>query len=217
MNIDLVIFDLGPQLLQAGPRTEASVEAAFVWTELGDVDDEEIPTAFAFSQLRALREVRGVSSAFSSLRAAGMQIAIATGCSRSTAAGVLTRLGWNGLVDIVVSAEDAEGCRPSSMLVRAAMARGGVPSPKRVAKVADTPAGLLEGYAAGCGVVIAVEQATPDDDDDDLLLYPHTHRLATASLVPELLRRRDGARAITEAATASSRAQQAASTARDRT
>lgn len=200
MNIDLVIFDLGPQLLQTGPRTEASVEAAFVWTELGDVDDEDVPTAGAVSQLRALREVRGMSAAFSSLRAAGIQTAIATGCSRSTVAGVLTRLGWTALVDIVVSAEDAEGCRPSSLLVRAAMARGGVASPARVAKVSDTPAGLLEGYAAGCGIVVAVEHSSLGDDDDDLLLYPHTHRLATASLVPELLRRRDGARPITDAA-----------------
>jgi len=198
MNIDLVIFDLGPQLLQTGPRTEASVEAAFVWTELGDADDEDVPTSGAIAQLRALREVRGMSGAFSTLRAAGIRTAIATGCSRSTVAGVLTRLGWNGLVDVVVSAEDAEGCRPSSLLVRAAMARSGVTSPGRVAKVADTPTGLLEGYAAGCGVVIAVEQTAREDDD--LLLYPHTHRLATASLVPELLRRRGGGRTLKGAA-----------------
>lgn len=199
MNIDLVIFDLGPQLLQTGPRTDSSVEAAFVWTELGDADDEEVPTSGALAQLRALREVRGMSAAFSALRAAGMKTAIATGCSRSTAAGVLTRLGWSGLVDVVVSSEDTEGCRPSSLLVRAAMARSGVTSSVRVAKVADTPTGLLEGYAAGCGVVIAVDQTA--HDDDDLLLYPHTHRLATASLVPELLRRRAGARALSGAAT----------------
>ena len=198
MNIDLVIFDLGPQLLVAGPRTEASVEAAFVWTELGDADDEDVPTSGAIARLRALREVRGMSATFSALRAAGMKTAIATGCSRSTVTGVITRLGWNALVDVVVSAEDTEGCRPSSFLVRMAMARSGVTAAARVAKVADTPTGLLEGYAAGCGVVIAVDQ-TERADDDDLLLYPHTHRLATASLVPELLRRRDGARGIKDA------------------
>jgi beta-phosphoglucomutase-like phosphatase (HAD superfamily) len=74
------------------------------------------------------------------------------------------------------------------MLVRIAMARTGVKSTLHVAKVADTPAGLLEGYSAGCGTVIAV-QNLDEDEDDDLLLYPHTHRVETSSLVPELLRR----------------------------
>jgi phosphoglycolate phosphatase-like HAD superfamily hydrolase len=190
MTIELVIFDLGPQLIQTGPRLEAAIEAAFVWTELGDVDDGDLSTAGAFARLRGLREVRGTSAAFASLRAAGVRIAIATGCSRGAVAGVMTRLGWTGLVDAVVSAEDSDGCRPSQLLVRIAMARTGVKSALNVAKVADTPSGLLEGYSAGCGTVIAV-QSPDQDEDDDLLLYPHTHRVETSSLVPELLRRLD--------------------------
>lgn len=188
MNIELVIFDLGPQLIHTGPRLDATIQAAFVWTELGDSEDLDAPTRGAFAHLRAMSEVRGTSAMFAALRSAGVRIAIATGCSRATAAGVLTRLGWTGLVDAVVSAEDSEECRPSAMLVRMAMARAGVRSPGHVAKVADTPTGLLEGYAAGCGTVIAVHPGDADDEHD-LLLYPHTHRVATASLVPELLRR----------------------------
>ncbi len=183
MTIELVIFDLGLQLVQSAASLDVSIEEAFEGTELGKVNEAKL----AFAPLRGLREAPGTSAAFAALRSAGIRTALATSCSRGTLAPVLAHLGWKGLVDVVVSAEDATGCSSSAPFVRAAMRQSGVASPARVAKVADTPSGLLEGCSGRCGVIIAVSH--PRQEDDDLLLYPHTHRVATASLVPELLRR----------------------------
>ncbi len=57
------------------------------------------------------------------------------------------------------------------------MERFGIADPRRVAKVGDTPADLLEGNNAGCGLIVGVTQGT--HTRQQLEPYPHTSLIDT--------------------------------------
>ncbi len=65
------------------------------------------------------------------------------------------------------------------------MDRLGVADPRRVAKVGDTPADLLEGKNAGCGLIVGVTQGT--HARKELEPYPHTCLIDTIASFPVLL------------------------------
>jgi phosphoglycolate phosphatase-like HAD superfamily hydrolase len=70
-------------------------------------------------------------------------------------------------------------------MIRALMDRLGVADPRWVAKVGDTPADLLEGHSAGCGLIVGVTQGT--HTRQELEPYPHTCLIDTIARFPELL------------------------------
>ncbi len=69
------------------------------------------------------------------------------------------------------------------------MKRTGVTEVRRVAKVGDTPSDLLEGTAAGCGLVIGVTNGT--HTRAQLAAYPHTHLIPGLERLLALLSARD--------------------------
>ena len=60
-----------------------------------------------------------------------------------------------------------------------------VRDPQRIAKVGDTPADLLEGKNAGCGLVIGVVQSS--HARQQLAAYPHDYLIENVAELPALL------------------------------
>ncbi len=101
----------------------------------------------------------------------------------------LARLGWLGgeLVDVCVTASDVPRHALFPDMVPHAMRELDVRDPARVAKVSDTPLGLLQGATAGCSILIGVLDR--GQRESVLRGGPCTHVAPTAALVPELLER----------------------------
>jgi phosphonatase-like hydrolase len=99
---------------------------------------------------------------FASLRRAGIRVALDTGFSRDILNVVLDRVGWREgeTFDISIASDEVDRGRPHPDLIHHAMARAGVVAPGAVVKVGDTPADLLQGHAAKCGLVVGVTHGT---------------------------------------------------------
>lgn len=136
-----------------------------------------------------VREVHGMTPAFLRLRAMGIKVALDTGFSRPIVDAILARLGWaaRGLVDACVTSDEVRRGRPYPDMIQEAMRRTRTTGIHRVIKVGDTPADIQEGAAAGCPVVIGVTNGT--HVEEELRAHPCTFIIATAALVPELIRR----------------------------
>jgi phosphonatase-like hydrolase len=125
--------------------------------------------------------------AFHQLKEAGVSIALDTGFSRPIVDAVLTRLGWEDglLLDATVASDEVPQGRPHPDLIFKAMELTGVADPKTVAKVGDTPSDLLEGAAAGCGLVVGVTCGT--HTREELAPHPHTHLIGSLRELPSLV------------------------------
>ncbi len=110
----------------------------------------------------SVREVPGAARVFEILKGAGIRVALNTGFDRRITDVVLNRLNWKNSpwVDATISSDEVERGRPHPDMIHALMARLGVVDARRVAKVGDTPADLLEGSQAGCGLVVGVTGGT---------------------------------------------------------
>jgi phosphonatase-like hydrolase len=103
----------------------------------------------------------GALSVFSALRRADIRVALDTGFSRDILDTVLSQLGWaEGVIDCSIASDEVERGRPHPDMIQRAMSLSGVTSPGQVAKVGDTPSDILEGLAAGCGLVVGVTCGT---------------------------------------------------------
>jgi phosphonatase-like hydrolase len=133
-------------------------------------------------------EMPGASETFRRLQHAGIKIALNTGFSRRIVEVLIERLGWKNsdLIDATVSSDEVENGRPHPDMIRYLMSILGIADPRRIAKVGDTPADLLEGRNAGCGLVVAVTQGS--STREQLEKYPHDYLISTVAQLPELLR-----------------------------
>jgi phosphonatase-like hydrolase len=131
-------------------------------------------------------ETPGASDTFRRLRRAGVKVALNTGFSRDIAQTLIDRLGWerDELVDASVTSDEVERGRPHPDMIRRLMLKLGVDDSRRVAKVGDTPADLLEGKNAGCGLVVGVTQGSCAREQ--LERYPHDHLIGSVAELPEL-------------------------------
>ena len=132
-------------------------------------------------------EIPGASEMFRGLHRAGVKVALNTGFSRDIAQTLIDRLGWerNGLIDASVTSDEVARGRPHPDMIQRLMAKLGVADPQRVAKVGDTPADLLEGKNAGCGLVVGVTQGS--SSREELEKFPHDFLIGTVAELPELL------------------------------
>jgi phosphoglycolate phosphatase len=92
---------------------------------------------------------------FRTLRGRGLKIAIATSDDHAPAAATLAALGLEGLVDIVVGADEGVQVKPAPDMVWAACSACGV-SPAEAIMVGDSVADLQMGRAAGVGCNVGV-------------------------------------------------------------
>lgn len=132
-------------------------------------------------------EMPGASETFRRLRRARIKVALNTGFSRDIVRALLERLGWAGsdLIDATVTSDEVERGRPHPDMIQCLMSELGVTNPQRIAKVGDTPADLLEGRNAGCGLVIGVTGGS--SAREQLEKFPHDHLIGTVAELPELL------------------------------
>src|SRR5258708_32172514 len=98
-----------------------------------------------------VREKKGVTDAFKSLRDKGIKIGVDTGFDRPITDPLLQRMGWEkgGLLDVSVTSDEVAKGRPFPDLIFRAMELTGVSMVERVAKVGDTASDLQEGTSAG--------------------------------------------------------------------
>jgi phosphonatase-like hydrolase len=135
----------------------------------------------------AVREIPGAADVFRELRTRGVKVFLDTGFNRTIADAVLARLSWDrpGVLDGTVTSDEVAKGRPHPDMVLRAMEMGGVGDPRRVAKVGDTPADLLEGHAAGCRLVVGVTEGS--HTEGELRAHPHTHLIPNVGHLPALV------------------------------
>ncbi|MBO0798498.1 MAG: HAD hydrolase-like protein [Blastocatellia bacterium] len=135
----------------------------------------------------SVAEMPGASETFRGLQRAGIKTALDTGFSRAIAQTLIDRLNWerNGLIDASVTSDEVERGRPHPDMIRRLMLALGVSDAQRVAKVGDTPADLLEGKNAGCGLVVGVTNGS--SSSEQLESFPHDHLIGSVAELPELV------------------------------
>jgi phosphonatase-like hydrolase len=135
----------------------------------------------------AVGEAPGAGDAFRLLHRAGLMVALNTGFSRDIAQTLIDRLNWErgGLIDASVTSDEVDRGRPHPDMIRRLMSKLGVTDPRRVAKVGDTPADLLEGKNAGCGLVVGVTQGSCAREQ--LERFPHDYLIGSVAELPALL------------------------------
>jgi phosphonatase-like hydrolase len=109
----------------------------------------------------------------------GLLVALTTGFSRPVREALLHVLGWQELVDLALSPEDAGRGRPYPDMVLTALLRLRVDDVRHVAVVGDTANDLLAGTRAGAAVVVGV--LTGAHDRRRLERAPHTHIVASVA------------------------------------
>jgi phosphonatase-like hydrolase len=169
---------------------------------LGDVPADELDTVEADFTERLLGAYQsnppvplpGVEDAFAVLRDNGVKIALQTGYSRAIAGPLLEQVGWQvgRDIDAVITSDLVRASRPAPYLIFHAMETLGVQSVSQVLVAGDTPNDLNAGTNAGARYVAGV--LTGAHDADSLRREPHTHILAGAAAIPEVLGLRAAAR-----------------------
>ena len=114
-----------------------------------------------YQEAGAIAPAPGALRVFSALRNAGIRVALDTGFSRDILDTILTQLGWaDGTIDCSIASDEVERGRPHPDMIFRAMRLLGVTDPSQVAKVGDTPADVMQGLSAGCGLVVGVTCGT---------------------------------------------------------
>lgn len=127
----------------------------------------------------------GAAATISSLRSAGVKVALTTGFSPRTRDAILDALGWHELVDLALSPADVGRGRPYPDLNLSALLRLGGTDVRALATVGDTAFDVLAGLAAGAGVVTGVLSGA--HDRPTLEAAGAHHVLDTVADLPALL------------------------------
>lgn len=154
-----------PQTQRILPGTELASgttdNVARLWTSVAPGLPEEetlIPWLDAFWHARAMETLTPIDplpDLFSALRAADILCGLATNDSETGARDTAERLGIAPHLSFTVGYDSGHGAKPAPGMIRAAQKHWGL-APERTAMVGDSPADLLAGRAAGCGLVIGV-------------------------------------------------------------
>ena len=163
-------------------ESRPDLESSAVYQRFQDLLLDEFRTC-------GVQAVPGVEAAIGRLHDNGIQVVLATGFDSRVMSLLVERLGWRGLVDGVVTADDAPRGRPAPDLIFAAMRKAEVVSPRAVVVVGDTVNDLRAGEAAGVAASIAV--LTGAHDRGQLAEVAHTAILASAADLPDWLAERE--------------------------
>ncbi|WP_309067596.1 phosphonatase-like hydrolase [Microbacterium sp.] len=141
-----------------------------VFTHLAGGDTaraEEATAAFehAYAELIAeegVEPIPGARELLEDARAAGISVYLTTGFAPVTRDAILDGLGWQGLVDGVLSPSDVGRGRPAPDLVLGAALRAQVSGVAAVAVAGDTESDVRSGLSAGAGLVVGVLSGAHD-------------------------------------------------------
>ena len=154
---------------------------------------DELHTAFTariceyYASSPEVREIPGALAVFSTLRKAGIKVALNTGFFRPIVDVLLARLGWRSpeVIDAVVTSDEVPRGRPHPDMILHLMERLGIQDAGRVAKVGDTTVDMEEGISAGCKFVIGVLSGT--GTLEQFRACPHTHIVPSIVDVPAII------------------------------
>ncbi len=132
----------------------------------------------------------GAEACLVDLRNAGMRLCLTTGFSPATRDRIVTALGWEALVDLVLSPADAGRGRPWPDMILTAVLRLRIDDVAEVAVVGDTSSDLLAGSRSGASMVIGVLSGA--HSRSELARAPHTHLVDSVADLPDLLLGRTG-------------------------
>ena len=129
--------------------------------------------------------IPGAEACLATLRQAGMRLCLTTGFSPATRDRIISALGWEALVDLVLSPSDAGRGRPWPDMILAAVLRLRIDDVAEVAVVGDTSSDLLAGSRSGASMVIGVLGGA--HSRAELARAPHTHLIDSVAELPALL------------------------------
>jgi len=125
---------------------------------------------------------------FEFLRNNNIKIGLDTGFFSDITNVIIDKLGWlkNGLVDFVISSDEAAGGRPHPYMIQELMKRANVSDTKKVIKVGDTAVDIREGQSAECLLTIGVTTGR-SYTREQLELYKPDHIIDSLEQLPALL------------------------------
>ncbi|GAA5052545.1 phosphonatase-like hydrolase [Nocardia callitridis] len=129
--------------------------------------------------------IPGAAEAISTLRTAGVKVALSTGFSATTRDRLLEALGWTDIADLVLAPQDAGRGRPYPDMVLTALLRLGIDAVDQVAVLGDTSSDIASGLAAGARIVAGTR--TGAHDEQRLRAAGATHVVASVTEFTHLI------------------------------
>ncbi|MDN5544517.1 MAG: phosphonatase-like hydrolase [Rhodococcus sp. (in: high G+C Gram-positive bacteria)] len=129
--------------------------------------------------------IPGVEKAITTLREAGIKVALTTGFSRSTQDKLLVALGWETLADLTLSPAEAGRGRPYPDLILTALLKLSIDDVHQIAVLGDTSNDVLSGIRSGASIVAGT--LTGAHDEQQLRDAGATHIVPSVTEFAELL------------------------------
>lgn len=129
--------------------------------------------------------IPGAEKAITTLREAGIKVALTTGFSRSTQDKLLVALGWKTLADLTLSPAEAGRGRPYPDLILTALLKLSIDDVHQIAVLGDTSNDVLSGIRSGASVVAGT--LTGAHDEQQLRDAGATHIVPSVTEFAELL------------------------------
>ena len=126
-----------------------------------------------------VKPIDGAGEAFEWCRENRTQVALATGFDSKLADVLVQKLGWQDVVDAVVSNDQVAKGRPAPYLIFRAMEKTGIDTATKVAAIGDTESDLKAGHNAGVGWNIGVLSGA--HSERQLKKLPHTAIIASVA------------------------------------
>jgi len=104
----------------------------------------------------AIKPLPNAENTFSQLRSMDIKIGLDTGFSRNIAELIISRLGWEDKIDIMVASDDVKNGRPYPDMIDLMKAKLNILPADEVVKIGDTEVDINEGIKAGCKYVIGI-------------------------------------------------------------
>ncbi|AUS31934.1 haloacid dehalogenase [Prescottella equi] len=123
--------------------------------------------------------------AITTLREAGIKVALTTGFSRSTQDKLLVALGWETLADLTLSPAEAGRGRPYPDLILTALLKLSIDDVHQIAVLGDTSNDVLSGIRSGASIVAGT--LTGAHDEQQLRDAGATHIVPSVTEFAELL------------------------------
>ncbi|MGB3362595.1 MAG: phosphonatase-like hydrolase [Rhodococcus qingshengii] len=129
--------------------------------------------------------IPGAEKAITTLREAGIKVALTTGFSRSTQDNLLVALGWETLADLTLSPAEAGRGRPYPDLILTALLKLSIDDVHQIAVLGDTSNDVLSGIRSGASIVAGT--LTGAHDEQQLRDAGATHIVPSVKEFAELL------------------------------
>ncbi len=131
------------------------------------------------------RPIPGAADAITTLRGAGVKVALTTGFSAVTQGKLLAALGWQSLADLALAPGDGVRGRPYPDLILTALMRLQADGVGNVAALGDTSSDVDSALRAGCA--IAAGTLTGAHDEQQLREAGATHVVSTVTEFADLV------------------------------